>query len=134
MIYIICGLIGAGKTTYAREHFDHVTDYDEIGSKEKQIEETRRLYEEGEDVAHITCYPTPEEQDFLRTVPAEDVAYLWIATTPAQARKNILKRNRPRDMADIERVIRKNEQISYTAGRSRLPFEDIDIFGSGERW
>ena len=62
------------------------------------------------------------------------VAYLWIATTPAQARKNILKRNRARDMEDIERVIRKNEQISYTAGRSRIPFEDIDIFGSGERW
>ena len=62
------------------------------------------------------------------------MAYLWIATTPAQARKNILKRNRARDMEDIERVIRKNEQISYTAGRSRIPFEDIDIFGSGERW
>ena len=53
MIYFVCGLIGAGKTTWAKRHFQTLTDADEELSKTEQIRKTLKLSEHG-DVAHIT--------------------------------------------------------------------------------
>ena len=107
MIVMICGLIGAGKSTYAAMNYDHVTDFDELMSKERQIKETIRLHEEGKTVAHITCFPTRLEQIALYRYSPEMV---WINTSPEQAMKNVIRRGRGRDMnrfRDIEKANRR---------------------------
>ena len=60
MITIICGLIGAGKSTFAAENFKNFTDADLEESKDSQIKKTLELYRKGIDVAHITCFPKNE--------------------------------------------------------------------------
>lgn len=127
MIYAICGLIGAGKTTYARDHFLYVTDLDyiESGLKSDQIKLTRRLSKGNGDVAHITCYPIPKERSFL---DGNNAHYIWINTSPDQALKNIMKRARPRDLSNLDRVIQKNEQLLQQFRDSRIDFEIVNVF------
>lgn len=43
MIHIVCGMIGAGKSTYCEGKQGAVTDLDFMTSKEEQIEETLLL-------------------------------------------------------------------------------------------
>ena len=88
MIAMICGLIGAGKSTYAEMNYDHVTDFDDLMSKERQIEETIRLHEEGETVAHITCLLTRSEQIAIYRYSPEMV---WINIIPEQVMNNVIK-------------------------------------------
>ena len=125
MIYVICGLIGAGKTTYAHRNYKYVTDFDEIGSKEKQIQLTKRLHKSGKTVAHITCYPTSHERVFFDTNHAQ---YIWINTSPEQAEKNIKSRGRTRDIENIARVVKQNTQYIDKLRRSSIDFKIIDVF------
>ena len=108
MIVMICGLIGAGKTTYAKNNYQYVTDFDEILSKEKQIEETLRLHQEGKTVAHITCVPTRAEQMAFNRYSPEMV---WINTSPEQAMKNVIKRGRSRDMTRLREIEKSNTRF-----------------------
>ena len=62
-VIFVCGLIGAGKTTWAKKQSRLVTDFDDLpdgSTKRDQIRLTKRLLKKG-DVFHITCYPKPEE-------------------------------------------------------------------------
>lgn len=133
MIFMICGLIGAGKSTFAAENYKHVTEC-EAGTKEEQIAATIKLYESGADVAHVTTYPSAEELVMAADVSLSDIQWIWIDTAPDQCRKNIIERNRPRDMSDLGFVLEKNRQLWKRFTESQLPFKHITIFKTDERW
>ena len=91
MITIICGLIGAGKSTFAAENFKNFTDADLEESKDSQIKKTLELYRKGIDVAHITCFPTLKEECMFKGLKKK---YIWINTPPDICKANIKKRGR----------------------------------------
>ena len=130
---MICGLIGAGKSTFASEKYKNVTECEE-GTKEDQIAATIKLYESGADVAHVTTYPSAEELVMAADVSLSDIQWIWIDTAPDQCRKNIIERNRPRDMSDLGFVLEKNRQLWKRFTESQLPFKHITIFKTDERW
>ena len=131
MIYVICGMIGAGKSTYAASICKNVTECEGI-TKQQQIQQTEKLVEAGKDVAHVTTYPTSWEREFFEG--REDVQYIWINTTEEQCYKNILERGRARDIKNLGETIKKNRRIEKMAQRSKTDFEMVDIFNSGEKW
>ncbi len=105
MIVLICGLIGAGKSTYAAQHYDHVTEFETYMCKDEQIKETLKLHEEGKTVAHITCFPTRAEQiAFYRYSPE----MIWINTGMEQEMKNVIRRGRDRDMCRLREIEKTN--------------------------
>ena len=138
MIYVVCGLIGAGKSSYCSRNFQTISDTDEKLSQKSlkmdQIRTTKRLYEAGEDVAHITCYPIPEELEFFGTVPPEEISWIWIDTSEAQAKKNILQRARARDLQNVKETFARNHELMAMFYRSDLPFKMVQVFDDGERW
>lgn len=131
MIICVCGMIGSGKTEYARSCKGILSDFDEIGSKEKQIKFTLEMVKKGEKVYHTTCFPTSEE---LREFERLDVKYIWINTRFNQCKENIIKRNRMRDVKNLSETLKKNEELHKKYEFSHIPFEVIDIFESGEKW
>ena len=133
MIFMICGLIGAGKSSYANEHYKNATEC-EAGTKEQQIAATLRFYRSGADVAHVTTYPSAEELVMAADVSLSDIQWIWIDTAPDQCRKNIIERNRPRDMQDLGLVIEKNKSLWKRFAESQLPFKHITLFKTDERW
>jgi len=132
-ITIICGLIGAGKSTWAARHFETFTDLDAVPGWQKadQIRKTLDLVESGHDVAHITCYPTQDEEVAFRDMP---VVYVWVDTPPAVCKKNILKRGRLRDIQNLASVEAANDRLYDRLISSRLPFRRVSVFESNERW
>lgn len=125
MIHVICGLIGAGKTTYAKSHYQYVTDFDELLSKERQIAETLRLHNEGKTVAHITCFPTRLEQmAFYKLQPK----MIWIATSLEKSMSNVEARGRDRDMIDLSRVMKSNMELLKSKTHSYYKWNEIDVF------
>lgn len=128
MITVICGLIGAGKSTYARAHYEYVTECEAI-SKERQILDTLKLDDAGKTVAHVTCYPTQEERDSFKN---RNVHYVWINTDPAQAMLNICERGRERDLEDLPRLDAKNQELFTKLAQAG--FEEIEVFKTTERW
>ena len=134
MIYVICGLIGADKTTYARNNFKIYTDSDEIKSKQIQLEMTRKLHESGKTVAHISHYPLKEEQNYFDALSSNQVKYIWINTTEKQCRRNIIHRNRLCNMMYLEDVFKRNAEIVKMVQKSAIPFEFVDVFPTDERW
>ena len=134
MVTVVCGPIGAGKTTWAKENFENVTDRDELGSKEAQLVRTWELWRGGYSVAHVTCMPTAEEREFFSDVLRDEVRYVWVNTTEEQCRRNILKRGRARDLKDLDETLRRNRELIQTAARSGLPWMFVDLFPTGERW
>lgn len=131
MIVCVCGMIGAGKTTWCKEQSGIVSDFDDIGDKRIQLQFTLKKYEAGEKVYHITCFPTREERETFDKV---NVKYVWINTSFVQCRKNIFSRNRSRDIENIESVLNANENIMEKYFYSDLEFEVVDIFESEEKW
>lgn len=129
MIYVICGLIGAGKTTFAKNNFSIVTDYDDIGSKEVQLEIARQLWRKGRDFAHITCYPTPRERMFFKS-KGPDVVYIWVDTDYETALDRVRERGRERDILNMDGVKRANKEYLEKLRRTSLNFIRVD---SGEK-
>lgn len=135
-ITIICGLIGSGKSTYAARHFEYYTDLDAVPGWQKvdQIRKTLDLYDAGKDVAHITCFPTHDEELMLKDIPEKDVAYVWVDTPPAICKKNILQRGRLRDIQNLASVTDTNMFLYDRLILSKLPFRRVSVFESNERW
>ena len=131
MIICVCGLIAAGKTTFAEKQDGVVSDFDFIGSKEGQILFTLENHRRDRTVYHITCYPTADE---LRTFKKLDVKYVWINTTFSQCRKNIFARKRERDINNIEETLLANEEILRRYLSSDIDFEVVDVFKNEEKW
>lgn len=128
MLYVVCGLIGAGKTTYAQQNYQYYTDLDDmhpISSKEDQIDLTLSLLRSHDEVCHITCFPTPKELEAFR---GTEMTLIWINTSLKQAQANIVKRGRPRDLANLPAVLTANTKYSATKKRSTLNFELINVF------
>lgn len=136
MITMICGLIGAGKSTYALKHFANVTDLDAMRglTKSDQIRQTMKLHDSGEDVAHITCFPTIEEEVMLKNIPRDEIRFIWIDTPPIQCRKNIIQRGRLRDTQDLGRVLALNAEYYTRLSSSRIKFNRVHLFDDDERW
>lgn len=128
MLIIICGLIGSGKTTFAMNNFEHYTDLDDMPAytpKSEQIRQTKTMLGRYENVGHITCFPTEEEYLALKDLNPQ---WVWINTSLEQAKENILNRNRPRDMADLQRVLNYNINLLKRARRSTIRFRLINMF------
>ena len=125
MVYVICGLIGAGKTTFARNNFEIFLDFDEIGSKDLQLELARKLFKEGREFGYITCYPTVRERLFFKAI-APLVTYIWIDTDLDTAHQRILSRNRERDILNMRQVLRRNKEYQEQLRRSALDFRMMD--------
>lgn len=136
MLYVVCGLIGAGKNTYVESVIkpnEYLSDFDDCGfDKMIQLENTISNLENDINVYHITCYPTPYEMEFFNTV--KDIEFIWINTSLEQSIKNVYKRNRERDIVDIVKVAETNVVKRNSYARSRLPFTVIDLFETNERW
>ena len=79
---VICGLIGAGKSTYAARNYETIYECENC-CKEIQIEKARN--NGNKKAAYVTCYPTSSEMDFFRTL--KDVHFIWINTTEERAEK-----------------------------------------------
>ena len=131
MIVFVCGLIGAGKTTYASDQDGLVSDFDNFGSKDKQIEFTINHHLLGKKVFHITCYPTSEELELINKLHCR---CLWINTELGQAMHNIVKRNRERDLQNLDATKKENIEIQRKYMNSTMKFEIINLFETDERW
>lgn len=117
MIIFVCGIIGAGKTTYCKNYFDYYTDLDEIasGKKDDQIALTLKLHNEGKTVAYITCMPSPLERQLLK--PSK---YIWIDTSLVQSMANIYMRGRPGEAERIHELMRANRRLLWK--KKSFPF------------
>ena len=134
MIYIICGMIGAGKSKYAEKIGCPIVEnaYADQGiSKKEQIEQTLDLYDAGSDVCHITCYPTEQEQSAFHGL---DIQYIWINTTKRFCLQNIRKRCCKKDIININYVKEKNEELEARYENSFIHFKVIDLYETGEKW
>ena len=132
MLVVICGMVGSGKSTFAKENFKHVLDFDRIKSKDKQIQKAKDLLSEGKVTAYITCYPTVQESIFFESVG--DISYIWINTTLDQCMTNVLARGRKRDMEDLGQIREKNKGLQSRLTVSSIPFEFIEVFETNEKW
>ena len=134
MIHVICGVMGAGKSTYARKHYKHVIEFEDCGTKARQIRKARTLHEKGKLVAYITCYPTRMEREFFDSLPDTEVRWLMIDTDLERCRKNIIKRGRKSDADVLETRFKKNHKLLSQIVRTDIPFEHVKIFATEERW
>lgn len=132
MLTVICGLIGSGKTTYARDNFENVLDLDEIGTKDEQIARAREAVDRGEEAAYITCCPTRAEKAFFDSL--DEIHYVLVDTEPRQCLRNVIGRGRKRDLDDIGAIKAKNESYMAKLCASKIPFEHIEVFESNEKW
>lgn len=126
-VIFVCGLIGSGKTTWARRHGKQITDLDDFpkwSTKQDQIKRTKQLLKSGP-VYHITCYPTGEE---LRSFKACAKEFVLIATSRNQAKTNILIRARKRDLDNLGGVLKANESYWKLYRSSKLPFRTEAVF------
>lgn len=112
-LYLICGLIGSGKTTYARQMSGfELVDYDYIGSKVKQVKLTLDLLNRGKNVAYVTCLPTKyETSHLLSVVNPENITYVWMNTPEPQCQVNIINRGRQRDIKNLEKILSLNREL-----------------------
>ena len=133
MIYVICGMIGAGKIEYAKKTGCPIIEnvLNQNANKKEQIEQTLDLYDSGSDVCHITCYPTEQEQSAFHGL---DVKYIWINTTKQHCIQNVRKRRRGKDLIDINSVKEKNDELEARYENSFIHFKVIDLYETGEKW
>ena len=128
-VVFLCGLIGSGKTTYAKSRFRYFTDLDympQFSRKLDQINWTHKLLRISDEVCHITCYPTLEELTAFRLFEKK---LLWMNTSVNQAKTNILVRNRQRDMANIFNVFQSNAELQIKYQNHSSAFELINNYG-----
>lgn len=111
-LYIVCGLIGSGKTTYASKLCQNVVDYDYIGSKIQQVNLALSLLKQGESVAYVTCLPTKyETTHLLSSVDASCTTFIWMNTSEEDCQQNILNRGRERDLNNLNKVFAANRAL-----------------------
>lgn len=146
MIKIICGMLGSGKTTFAKNNKkskDILLDWDLIREafqtddfvyiKAVQDYLLQFYNEKGYDVWYITTYLGSNEKEMLKNI--KDVEYLWINTTKRQCLENIKKRNREEETKHLENIDNVNKRIQeqYT-NESEIKYKIINVFKSNERW
>lgn len=127
-VVIICGLIGAGKTTYATTHFKATTDFDfmpKYSTKADQIILTKNLLKYYDEVAHITSYPSEEE---IQAFKEYRCRFILIDTSLDQAKTNILIRSRERDMNNLVNVLKANEDYQKRFEKSDIHWEIVKVF------
>lgn len=146
MIKIICGMLGSGKTTFAKNNKksrDILLDWDLIREAFqtddfvyiKPIQDYLLQFynDKGYDIWYITTYLGSNEKEMLKNI--KDVEYLWINTTKRQCLENIKKRNRGEETKHLENIdnINKRIQEQYT-NESEIKYKIINVFESNERW
>lgn len=131
MIHIVCGMIGAGKTTYCKNQQGVVTDFDEMTSKQEQIEETIALANADIEVWHITTYPSENERLAFENYEKE---YIWINTSFSKCKENILMRKRERDLRNLNETLISNRRIRGMYQCTSLDFKVVNVFEQHEEW
>lgn len=133
MIHVVCGMIGAGKTTFCtRQDCDVVLDLDWIENKNKYVQIASLMDNLEKEVYYVTCYPTPLE--FKAFAIVGEIEYIWINTDISQCSANILKRNRKDDSLFYKEKLQKNILYQKLYLDSDINFRIIDVFLSDERW
>lgn len=121
MIICLTGLVGSGKTTYARNNAqDHeeIIDWDII-HKEFDIADRQvakqiiiDLLEDAVKSDKVTWFvcniPSPEHQELLDTT---DVKYLWLYSTIPDTIENLIKRGRYGDVEKLDVLYLKNLEL-----------------------
>ena len=146
MIKIICGMLGSGKTTFAKENKkprDILLDWDLLREAFqtddfvyiKQIQDYLLQFynDKGYDVWYITTYLGSNEKEMLKNI--KDVEYFWINTTRTQCLENIKKRNRSEETKHLENIKNVNRRIQeqYT-NENEINYTVINVFNDNERW
>jgi hypothetical protein len=72
--------------------------------------------------------------EFFGTVPQEEISWIWIDTSEAQAKKNILQRARARDLQNVKETFARNHELMGMFYRSDMPFQMVQVFDDGEKW
>lgn len=127
-VVFLCGLIGAGKTTYAINNFKVFTDLDLMRDKQfgvkkiDQIKLTKELLKDNDEVCHITCFPSKSEIDSFREYV---IKYLWVDTNPLEAQRNVISRNRKRDMSRLDEIFKANKDYAWKKKTSNIVFKEI---------
>lgn len=127
-VIFLCGLIGAGKTTYAQNHFKPFTDLDYMpmySKKADQIRLTQSLLKTHDEVCHITCYPTEEEARAFRVY---NKRFVLIDTGLRQAKTNVIIRNRQRDMMNLANVLESNLDLVKKYKNAKVKWEVVKVF------
>lgn len=127
-LIILCGLIGAGKTTYARSNYKWVSDLDYMppfSRKQDQIRFTFWLLKTKGEACHITCFPTNEELVAFRK---ENKEFVLINTGLRQCEANILKRRRKRDFLDLSQIFLANRELIRRIKQAQIPWKVVNIF------
>jgi predicted kinase len=127
-VIFLCGLIGAGKTTYAQKHFKPFTDLDYMpmySKKTDQIRLTQNLLKTHDEVCHITCYPTEEE---ARAFRGYNKRFVLIDTGFRQAKTNVIIRNRQRDMMNLANVLESNLDLVKKYKNAKVKWEVVKVF------
>ncbi|MDD3027670.1 MAG: hypothetical protein PHI41_06480 [Erysipelotrichaceae bacterium] len=133
MIHVVCGMIGAGKTTFCyRQECDVILDLDWIDNKNKYVQLESLLKNLDKEVYYTTCYPTSLE---LKTFDLIDnVEFLWINTGITQCSINILKRNRNDDLMFYKEKVQENILLQGFYLESDINFKVVDVFLLDEWW
>lgn len=146
MVKIVCGLIGAGKTTYAinnKKTNDVLLDWDLIAEALKtdnkiwiktiQDKLLQFFDSKGYDIWYITTGLNSNELELLEKI--KDIEYIWINTNKKQCIENIKKRNRNDEIEYIEQLRKENEIIyNNYCNNSKIKYNVINVFDTNERW
>lgn len=144
MINVVCGLSGAGKTTYVLNHkksneviidMDYLQDsllkYDNSALiKDLQIQIAQFFISRNIDIWYITCFPNFDEFELFKNRSN----FIWINTNLKKSLENIYKRNRKGDIEDIENIKKYNLNVLQRYRVSNIYFKVVDIFETDERW
>jgi len=134
VIHVICGLMGSGKSTYARKHYKYIVEFEDFGRKDKQLQKAKALHDKGKKVAYITCYPTTTEMEYFKSLPDSSVRWLLIDTDLKQCRRNIIRRGRKSDVDVLKTRFEKNHKLLSLIARTSISFERIRVFETEEKW
>lgn len=131
MIHIVCGMIGAGKSTFCKGKVAVSDFYGEVTCKTEQVNRTFELMKAHSHVWHITTYPCRLEEEAFKNCEKE---YIWINTSFSQCKENILKRKRERDLKNFHETMIRNKEIQILYLRSKIQFKVVNVFEEEEKW
>lgn len=138
MITCVCGMLGAGKTTYVlnnKKDSEIILDYDlirkalDINNNQttaimiNKIIETLLKLDNGIDIWLVRTVPRQEEMKYIDK-------YIWINTEKKQCLKNLKKDNRvPEDIDEIQKRI-----LDEMEKHRDIEFEKVELFKTDEKW
>ena len=136
MVICVCGLIGAGKTTYALEHKDNedvLLDYDYIRAALK-IGNSSVVANTINCMIESALINNCGNAWLVRTVPKRNEMpyidkYILINTEEKQCKDNLIKDQRlPKNINEVQQKIKKR------LNSLDIEYEIVNLFNTNEKW